>query len=563
MLGRINIKNYAVIDELAIDFEDGFSVLTGETGAGKSVLIGALGLLLGDRSDTSMIRTGAEKLIIEGEFSIKDLKIQQTLEELGIDNPEILIIRREVSVAGKNRAFINGAQETVARLEEVGRLLADMHGQHDHQLLLNKKVHIDLLDSFGNLQPERDAFKILYEEALTKIKEEQLFQANAEALKKERDYYANAYAEITNAQLQPEDEQELEEKLFRMQNSEKIFDALNRSYQSIYQAEINASLMLEDAKRSIAGIVNFSKKYEELAEILEDALEKSRESAHLLSSYLDEIDYNASDMDTTTDKISLIKELKRKYQRPTIQELNDFAEECRLLLDKADNFEEEFARLAQQKTEIIEKLKEKALRLSKMRQDTAKKIQEKIEAELHFLGMEKSKFLAHVNYVKDEDSFLLLNDHAIRVTPNGIDNIEFLISANPGEEPKPLQKTASGGEISRIMLALKSALAQNDPIEISVFDEIDAGIGGMTAHHVAVKMAEIAKTKQVFCITHLAQIAAKASYHYLISKSVQDDKTFTAIRLLDKEERVHEIARMLGASGENSEKLAREMLNEK
>lgn len=563
MLGRIKIKNYAVIDELAVDFEDGFSVLTGETGTGKSVLIGALGLLLGDRSDTSMIRTGAEKLTIEGEFSIKDSKIQQTLEELGIDNPEILIIRREISVGGKNRAFINGAQETVSRLEEIGRLLADMHGQHDHQLLLNKKVHIDLLDAFGHLQQERDAFNALYEETLTKIKEEQLFQANADALKKERDYYANAYSEITNARLQPEDEQELEEKLFRMQNSEKIFDALNRSYQSIYQADINASLMLEEAKRSIAGIVNFSKKYEELAEILEDTLEKSRESAHLLSSYLDEIDYNAADMDAATDKIVLIKELKRKYQRSTIQELNDFAEECRVLLDKADNFEEEFARLAQQKTEIVEQLKEKALSLSKMRQETAKKLQEKIEAELHFLGMEKSKFSAHINYVKDENSFLLLNDHAIRVTPTGIDNVEFLISANPGEEPKPLQKIASGGEISRIMLAIKSTLAQNDPIEISVFDEIDAGIGGMTAHHIAVKMLEIAKTKQVFCITHLAQIAAKANYHYRISKSIEDDKTFTTIHLLDKEERVYEIARMLGASGENSEKLAREMLNEK
>lgn len=561
MLERISIKNYAIIDNLTLNFHQGFSVFTGETGAGKSVLIGALGLLLGARSDSTMIRANTEQMTIEGEFTIVADEILQKLKELQIDNPSTLIIRREIFQQGKNRVFINGNQEPLSRLEEIGNYLADMHGQHDHQLLLNKKVHGDVLDSFAGIVPQQEAFASTYRLVLDKIEEKQSLENNARKLKNETDFYSNAYAEITEANLKENEEDILESELSQLQNKEKIAEALNIAHQGVYVAEINATQILEEAKRALQGIATFSKKYDELSDIINDALVKTKESGHLLSSYLEGIDFSADTMDETLDRIALIKELKRKYQKNSIQELILFSQECQHLVNKAENLDEELEKLSKEYDIALATLKKEALSLSQMRQQAASEMQQKIEQELSFLGMESAKFEVKITYAKQESSFLILNDIPVYISEKGIDRVEFMISTNVGEEPKPLAKIASGGEISRIMLSIKSALAKSDPVGTGVFDEIDAGIGGVIANHVAVKMQDISKLRQIFCITHLAQIASKADYHYQVRKESNGSQTFTNVVQLTKEERIKEIARMLGGESENSESLAIEMLS--
>ena len=560
MLERISIKNYAIIDNLKLDFHKGFSVFTGETGAGKSVLIGALGLLLGARSDSSMIRSDAEHMIIEGEFSISDLEIQNYLSEFHIDDPSSIIIRREISQQGKNRVFINGNQETLSKLEEIGNRLADMHGQHDHQLLLNKKIHGDVLDSFANLIDLQKKFEIVYQETHLKLEEKNILEKNADSLRQEKDYYNNVFKEISDAHLKENEEDELESELAQIQNKEKIADALNLAHQGVYAADINASMILEDAKKAMNSISSFSKKYEELSEILEDAIIKTRESGHLLSSYVEDSDFNTETLDKTLDRIALIKELKRKYQKNSIEELITFAQECHLLFDKAYNLDEEITKIAKEYQDLLLRLHQDALILSKKRQSAGVEMSTKIEQELSFLGMESAKFEVKITYTKQDTSFFILNSTPVYISEKGIDRIEFMMSSNIGEAPKSLAKIASGGEISRIMLSLKSALAKSDLVGTGVFDEIDAGIGGMIAHNVALKIQEISKLRQIFCISHLAQIASKADFHYQVRKEDDGNRTFTNVVLLNKEERIKEIARMLGGEGESSERLAREMI---
>ncbi|MGL4560922.1 MAG: DNA repair protein RecN [Brevinema sp.] len=561
MLERISIKNYAVIDNLDINFKDGFSVFTGETGAGKSVLIGALGLLLGSRSDFSMIRSGEERMIVEGEFTIKTPELKKFLTDLNISETDTLIIKREIHQHGKSRVFINSSQETLALLEQIGVRLADMHGQHDHQLLLNKNIHGDILDSFASLENEVKVFDSLYHKTLAKKEEKELLEANAQSLKQEKTFYLNAHQEISHAKIQSQEFEELELELSRMQNHEKIFSALKKAHEGIYTSEINATQILEDAQKSLAMISSYAPKYAEVSQMMDDALVQTRETAHLLSSYLEEMDFDPADMDMVLDRIALIKELQRKYQKNSIEELLTFGSQCEALLDKVDNLDEELSRLSREYEALIVQLRDNALALSKLRQQAAIEFSKKIEDELSFLQM-SSVFEVKISYAKKEDSFLTINGTPLLVSAKGIDRIEFMISPNIGEEPKPLAKIASGGEISRIMLSLKAVLAANDPVETGIFDEIDAGIGGMTAHNVAIKMQEIAKLRQIFCITHLAQIASKADYHYHVKKENDGNRTFTTITYLSHEERIKEIARMLGGEGEHSELLAKEMLSQ-
>ncbi|MGL5956443.1 MAG: hypothetical protein ACRC0X_07580, partial [Brevinema sp.] len=412
----------------------------------------------------------------------------------------------------------------------------------------------------AGLIPLQQQFAVIYQQTLNKLEEKSLLENNAQKLKDETDYYLNAYQEISEAQLSINEEELLESELTQLQNKEKIVEALHTAHQGVYAAEINAVLILEDAKKSMNHISSFAKKYEELTEILEDALIKARESGHLLSSYLEDMDFNTESLDTILDRTALIKELKRKYQKNNIEELLLFAQECQILINKADNLDHELATLNRECQEALDLLKKEAIQLSQARQKSAIDMQKKIEQELSFLGMESARFEVKITYAKQESSFFIFNDTPIFISEKGIDRVEFLIAANVGEEVKPLVKTASGGEISRIMLSIKSALAQSDPVETGIFDEIDAGIGGMIAHNVALKMKEIAKIRQIFCITHLAQIASKADYHYQVRKESNGNQTFTKVILLSPEERIKEIARMLGGESEHSESLAKEMI---
>jgi len=562
MITRLFIQNYAIIDKLELEFEEGFSVFTGETGAGKSILVGAINLLLGEKGDSSIVRSGEEKAIIEGEFLIKDRDIKEKIKSYSVDVESSLIIRREISIhQGKNRVFINGFQEPISKLEEIGQWLIDIHGQHDHQLLLQQKVHQDILDSYGNLHGDIKIVENLYKrlmESLNLLKELEQDQNRLEA---DRVFMELAVKEIQDANFYEEEEEELTESLKKMENAQNISLSLTNARDLIYNNEKSATISLSRAINSISSIESFDPKYTELRQILDDALTKVEESGRLLSDYLKELDFDEDTLEKTIERLELIKDLKRKYKKNTIAELIQYAEECKRKLSFLDNKSGEIQKLNEEIENLKKELTSKSIDLSRKRQLVSTELAKKIKEELKFLGMEKADFIVDIKYVKDESSPIILNGIPVRVNETGIDRVEFLISTNPGEEPKPLKKVASGGEISRVMLALKSIFAKSDPVETLIFDEIDVGIGGITANNVGLKMKEISKEKQLFVITHLPQIASKADFHYFISKSVEGNKTFAKARLLTKEERAGEIARMLGGETEIALKHAKEMLS--
>jgi DNA repair protein RecN (Recombination protein N) len=561
MIDRIFIKNYAIIDTLELEFGRGFHAFTGETGAGKSIIVGALGLLLGEKGDSSVIRTGSDRAVIEASFTVNDAYTRERLAEMNIDASEGLIIRREVVAdGGKSRAFVNGMQETLTRISEIGQWLLDIHGQHDHQLLLQQKVHIDILDSYGGLWDERGKTGVIYAELNAKLAAKAELETDEKKLAEEKVYWDNAVKDITGAKLAGGEEEELAEQLKRMEHAEQIQAALNGAYGKLYQEELSVSGRLSKALGDLNSISGIDPKYAELAEILENASAQVGEAVKLVFEYMDEVDYDTGKMDGLTDRLELIKDLKRKYRMQSIAELNAYCGECSAKLGRFENRAAEIEKIDKEIADVKRRLIDACLELSRKRQDAGKKLALAVKTELAFLGMEKSEFIAGISYVKDEASPIRINDRAVKVGLTGIDYVEFMISPNPGEEPKPLRKIASGGEISRVMLALKSILAGNDSIETLIFDEIDVGIGGVTANHVAEKIRELARSRQLIVITHLPQIAAKSNAHYYVAKNVRDGKTYTQVRRLEDAERVNEVARMLGGETDTSMAHAREML---
>ncbi len=562
MIMRLAVKNYAIIDNLELEFNEGFNVFTGETGAGKSMLVGAIGLLLGEKCDATVVRSGEEKAIIEGEFLIKNENIIEKIKGFSIEMDSTLIIRREISVQGRNRVFINGLLEPLNKLEEIGEWLVDIHGQHDHQLLLMQKVHLDILDSYGRLENEVRAFGELYATLKEKMENLKFLLENQNRLEEERDFLEHAYKEISSANLEENEEEELSDRLKRMENAEKISRSLIEAKEILYDSDKNVSKGISKVLSLLSSIENFDNRYIELSQILEDALTKVDETSHLIADYIDELNFDENELESIIERLELIKDLKRKYRKNTVEELNNYARECQEKLKFLENKEEDIEKLSKDIKELKDQVMDRALSLSKKRQNIGIELSKRIKEELKFLGMEKADFVVDVKYVKDEESPIIINNLPIRIDEKGIDRIEFLISTNPGEEPKPLRKIASGGEISRVMLALKSIFAKRDPVETMIFDEIDIGIGGITANNVGLKMLDISNGKQLFVITHLPQIASKATHHYVITKSIKANRTFVSAKLLSKSERISEIARMLGGETNISFEHAKEMLRE-
>ncbi len=559
MIERLLIKNYAIIDSLEIELGDGFSVFTGETGAGKSIIIGALSLLMGEKGDSSSIRTGEDKALIEAEIIVKSGDVAKKLRDLNFDMNGSIILRREVAPGNKGRIFINGLQEPVSRLEELGEWLLDIHGQHDHQLLLSQKVHLDILDNYGRL--ERGEIQQTFQLLQIKFDEKAELELDEAKLQEEKAFWEQAVKDIGGAGLHNDEEEELKEALKKMENSENLELAFSTARGILYDEELSVSGRLARAISSLRDITGLDKRYGELLEILEDSQTKLNESVKLISEFRGELDFDQKVMENTIDRLELIKDFKRKYRKNSIAELLQYMNECSEKLVKFENRAAELLTLNKEIEKIKNELIEMSVNLSRKRQDVAKELAGKVKTELSFLGMEKAEFLVDIKYVKEESSPFIINGIPIKIQETGMDRVEFFISSNPGEDPKPLKKVASGGEISRIMLSLKSVFAQSDMIETLVFDEIDSGIGGVTANNVAEKMRKIAEDKQVIVITHLPQIASKAKNHYQISKYVKDDKTFTTIEKITGEKRVDEITRMLGGETDKSRAHAMEMLS--
>lgn len=564
MLETLRIKNYALIDNLEIEFDNGFNVFTGESGAGKSIIVDALGFCLGEKANQSIIKTGRDKVIVEAVFLIQNPKIKEKVEKLGfsLENDRI-IIRREYDHLGKNKITINGFQETVSKVSDLSDILVDFHGQHDHQSLLNPKTHIDYLDSFGKFDKELSEIAELYKTTLEiKNKIEEL-EKNLSQKKNREEYLKYSIQELKNANLKENEDSELEEKFKFITNYEQLFNTINESLSMLDEDEISIILLMGKTINALRSATKFNPSFETLVNYLEEANINIKNVISELRTLRDKINFQPDEVEKINSRLDLIRTLKRKYNKNSVSELISYLAECEDELNKLEVGDEELQKLKEEYNSAISRLKKVCIDLSEKRMKVAKELDKKVEEKLKQLAMEKAIFKTDFKYYKDENGLLEINGVRIDVNEKGIDRVEFLISVNPGEDPKPLKNVASGGEISRIMLSIKSVLADISEVDMMVFDEIDTGIGGNTANTVGEMIKNICQKQQIIVITHLPQVASKANCHFKIEKIFENNSTNILVKKLSHDERKYEIARMVGNETETGIKYAEELLNRK
>jgi DNA repair protein RecN (Recombination protein N) len=545
MLKELNIKNFAIIDQVRVEFGPGLNVFTGETGAGKSIVVDALNLALGERASTDLVRTGSTEAVVEAAFELNgrgSADILGILTEQGIEaSPgEDLIVRRVISTTGKSKVYINGSLANLNTLAELGAHLADIHGQHEHQSLLSVDQQLDMVDSFGGLFAGREAFAGSYKQLHALRHQLSELEAGEREKAQREDLLRYQATEIEGARLKEGEDEALAHEQRVLANAEKLAGLAASADGLLYTSEGSA---LADLKRAIANIRDIAAIDGALAPVLallESGRAQIEEAAREVSSYAERVELDPNRLEEIGDRLDLMQKLKKKYGG-TIAEIIAFGAEAAAELEKIEKSGEEMDRLRREIAGLKAELTAKARDLTKKRTAAAKELDRKVEGELGHLGMKKTTFIAKITQEPGDDT-----TDGLRAGARGADRVEFLISPNPGEEPRSLAKIASGGELSRIMLALKTILVEGDPIPTLVFDEVDAGIGGAVAEEVGKKLRKIATRRQVFCITHLAQIASMATSHYGVSKAVKKDRTSTEVRLLGDSERVDEIARMLG-----------------
>ena len=537
MLLQLNIKDFAIIDNLQITFGKGLNILTGETGAGKSIIVDAVKLILGDRASQDDIRSSKEEAVVEAMFDAAPLDIAGMLESAGLPSEENLIIKRVINRAGKNKIFINSSMANLSSLEDIGSRIIDIYGQHDHQSLTKSEEHIDILDAFAGLMALRDDIAKAYREFYSIKSELDNLTTDSERLLERQDFLNFQSKEIGEAGLKAGEDEELKKEKEKLANAEKLFEATNSGYDLLYAS---SGSMLERLSQILNKLKEASKFDEELKPVIEN-MESSvcqlEDAATSLRDYTQGISFEPERLEEVDNRLDLINKLKKKYGA-TIEAILKKKEEVDRELDNVIHHDERITELK----EASLKAKENALKLSKKlsekRIDSAKLIKKKIETELSDLNMKKTIFEVRIEKNKDINGEVVLGE-------KGIDRVEFFISPNVGEEPKPLSKIASGGELSRIMLAIKR-ITTTGKIPVLIFDEVDAGIGGGTAEVVGRKLKEVSKNHQVLCITHLPQIAAYADTHYSVAKDVRGGRTVAGVKELKADERVAELSRMLG-----------------
>ncbi len=535
MISHIHIRDFAIIHELNVDFHSGFNVITGETGAGKSIIIEAVSLALGSRADTAFIRSGKEKAVIELILDGKNEATAALLKENGLEAEDQLIIRRELLASGKSTCRINGSLVSVSFLNKLCKYEVDIHGQYDHQSLLNPELHITLLDLYDEAQiaPVKESVRTLFSE-YNKVKQTlaSLCRSEKETQRK-RDFMQFEWEEITSANLTPEEDAELEQRITLLQNSERIYQNLSSSYALLYDGTPSSLDGIGKSKQYLDEISLFSKEISELAEALSDCYYKLEDLSSQIRHSLDSISFSEKELDEAISRMDLITGLKRKYG-DSIGEILTYREKLQQDLEGIEQNASQKEALTQQLSSIESALIRESEKLSALRKSAARKMELQINKELKELNFNEAKL--SVAFQTNTAAF----------TAEGTDQVEFLISTNKGETEKPLVKIASGGEISRIMLAFKRIVGKLDKIPSMIFDEIDSGISGITASIVGKKLMQIATEHQIICITHLPQIAAFGRYHYQIQKTTENDITQTTVLPLSEEERINEIARLLG-----------------
>ena len=536
MLKQLYIKNYALIDHLDIELYPGFSVITGETGAGKSIILGAIGLLLGQRADSKSIKAGAEKCVIEAHFDLSRYPMQDFFEENEIEqDSEDTIIRRELTSAGKSRAFINDTPVSLSMLKELGEQLVDVHSQHQNLLLQKQDFQLSVVDIIANDQKELTAYQQTYSQLQTAKSQLQELKDDIERNRQSLDFLQFQYEELENARLTEGEQEELEQQSETMEHAEDIKTALYEADNALYGEQMGVVTQVRTAKNALSGISKVMPKTAELAERLESCRIELKDIADEVSSMLEDTDFDPAELEQINARLDRIYELEKKYHAETVEELISQRDELRQKLSNIENSDEALAELEAKCQQLKAKCQQQADALTKLRQKAGKAIEQQLSQRLVPLGMPNVRF--EVNVQKGE------------LGKNGQDAVAFLFSANTSTPLQPVAQVASGGEIARVMLSLKAMISGAVKLPTIIFDEIDTGVSGKIAEKMADIMQEMGQTeRQVISITHLPQIASKGSHHYRVSKEETPNGTISQMQELAQDERIGEIAQMLSGS---------------
>lgn len=555
MLSRFHVTNYALLDEVSIDFTPGLNILTGETGAGKSILIGALGLILGERATTEVIRAGVESATVEGLFEwMVDERRTLPLPDLEVRMDDgSLIIRRDITRDGRSRCTVNGSLVTVSTLKRIGEALVDLHGQHEHQSLLNPRTHIEFLDGFGDVHQERDHVAAAYRHYVDLATALKRLDEDEAATRERRELYQFQLSELRDANVTVGEDDALEREQVVLQNAERLMKAASGVYDVLSQQEDALIDRLGQVVRTLEDIGRIDPSLNEAVVGCRSVRYQLQDVASLLQTYCDRIEHDPQRLADAQDRLSLLNRLKKKYGG-SLQAVCVYRDRIASELDRLGGTDVQRTALERELAAARETLTLDSRQLSDKRRRTASRLEARVVAELAELGMKKARFHVRIDWEEDPDGPVVLDGQRYRADVSGMDRVEFLLSPNPGEEVKPLVQIASGGEISRIMLALKTILAESDRIPTLIFDEVDIGIGGRIAESIGQKLRTIAQSHQVLCITHLHQVACWGDTHYIVQKRSTRGRTVTRVERLDDEGRVQEIARML--AGEKVDELA-------
>jgi DNA repair protein RecN (Recombination protein N) len=571
MLTTLRIKNLALVTDLTLELQPGCNVITGETGAGKSIILGALNLVLGERADRSLIRSGEDSCSVEAVFDVKKLRapLKNFLEENGLEPCEEnqLVLKRIFTAAGTNRQFINGSPTTLATLGSLGEWLVDMHGPHDHQSLLHPAKQLLILDAFGGLENSRAAFAELVRRRAALHDEKSTLIVDEKTYAQQLDLLRFQVQEISSARLKEGEAEEVEAEFHRASNAAKLLqlcqaalEGLSESDNSLLTQAGAVGRVLVELQRVDAGAAKFVELHAQAGETL-------RELQSAVSHYADRVEVDPARLAELEERLNLLHTLRRKYGA-SLADVIAFGDAAKQQLQSLESRDAELARLNAALEKLDAEIQAAGKKLSAARQKLIPQLAKAVTRQLEDLGFKQGKFDVAIktNLVGDEVTSLKSKESQSLLTSSptikssGLDEIEFLFAPNLGEPAKPLRAIASSGEMARVMLALKTVLAAEDEIPVLVFDEVDANVGGETANAVGEKMRQIAAKRQVFCITHLPQVAAAADAHYVVSKQVKHGRTISEITLLDKKSRVTEMARMLGGQTDAARKHAEALL---
>ena len=544
MLESLTIRNYAIIDEMTIEFSDGLSVITGETGAGKSIVVDAFELVLGARASSEMVRSGADDMSVCGVFNIN---VDPLLNEIPFETDNgILILRREVRADGSSRCFVNDSPVTLKTLKELGDRLVDLHGQHDHQSLLNISEHVNFIDGYGRISTLAEEVEGLFNKTVKIRNQIDELELKIQNLNRDNELYQFQIEEIEGAKIVPGEDAALSNDIQRLSRAvelkalgREVFQELSEDEGSIGERLGELTSRIEHLSRYDSELGSFMKRIEEISVGVNDLANSFRE-------YAEKINDDPASLTEIEERLALIERIKKKYG-PSFDDVFNYLDEIKKKTVGKEELEAKLANSKIKRKELEAKLADRAFMLSKKRKEVAPRLSEKVEVHLSQLGMGGARLVVDINRYEGSDK-LLINDQTVPVGKDGFDKIEFLISANPGEPPKSLVKIASGGEVSRIMLALKLALMNVASVSTMVFDEIDIGVSGRIAEAVGQKMLQLSEARQVIAITHLPQIAVMANQHFSARKNVHKGRTYTELMLLNKEARQKELATLL--SGE-------------